>query len=65
MIPKLGLENLEVLSSDFAESNFMNMFCKFAVYVYCMEKTALLLVLADTSVSSSFIANVREADCIL
>ena len=68
MIPKLGLEKLEVLSRDFAECKFIDMLCKFAVYVYCMETTALLLtdtVSADTSVSSSFIANATEAACVL
>lgn len=58
----------------------MVMLCKFAVYVYCMEKMALLLfiiilllfiinchgiLLADASVSSSFIANATEADFVL
>lgn len=68
MIPKLGLENPEVLRRNFAQYKFMDVLCKFAVYMYCMEKSALLLtdtVLADTSISSSFIPNVKEADCVL
>lgn len=68
LTPKLRLEKLEILSRYFAEFKFMDALHKFAVYVYCMEKTATLLtdtVLAETSVSSSFIANATEADCVL
>lgn len=53
MIFKLGLGILEILSRDFSAHKLMDVLWKFAVHVYCREKTALLwtvMVLADTSV---------------
>lgn len=55
MVFKEELRILEILSWDFSAHKFVDVLWKFAVHVYCREKSALLwtvTVLADTSLQT-------------